>query len=180
MQVKNELRKKYKEIRKNVENRNEKNALINDFLCNSDCFKNCDTVLFYAALSDEVNLDFSIKYAIDNNGKMQYYYIDSLNDIEIASFGVREPDVNKCKKVDDFSKSICIVPAIAYDKFGYRLGYGKGYYDRFLSAYHGICIGVQYDELVCDKLFIYKYDVPVDYIITQNGVFSTKLGGKNG
>ena len=124
MQVKNELRKKYKEIRKNVENRNEKNTLINDFLCNSDCFKNCDTVLFYAALSDEVNLDFSIKYAIDNNkkvalpvcidnnGKMQYYYIDSLNDIEIASFGVREPDVNKCKEVDDFSKSICIVPAI--------------------------------------------------------------------
>ena len=163
MQVKNELRKKYKEIRKNVENRNEKNTLINDFLCNSDCFKNCDTVLFYAALSDEVNLDFSIKYAIDNNkkvalpvcidnnGKMQYYYIDSLNDI-----------------------------AIAYDKFGYRLGYGKGYYDRFLSAYHGICIGVQYDELVCEKLFIDKYDVPVDYIITQNGVFSTKLGGKNG
>ena len=46
MQVKNELRKKYKEIRKNVENRNEKNTLINDFLCNSDCFKNCDTVLF--------------------------------------------------------------------------------------------------------------------------------------
>lgn len=192
MQVKNELRKKYKEIRKNVENRNEKNTLINDFLCNSDCFKNCDTVLFYAALSDEVNLDFSIKYAIDNNkkvalpvcidnnGKMQYYYIDSLNDIEIASFGVREPDVNKCKEVDDFSNSICIVPAIAYDKFGYRLGYGKGYYDRFLSAYHGICIGVQYDELVCDKLFIDKYDVPVDYIITQNGVFSTKLGGKNG
>ena len=143
MQVKNELRKKYKEIRKNVENRNEKNTLINDFLCNSDCFKNCDTVLFYAALSDEVNLDFSIKYAIDNNkkvalpvcidnnGKMQYYYIDSLNDIEIASFGVREPNVNKCKEVDDFSKSICIVPAIAYDKFGYRLGYGKGYYDRF-------------------------------------------------
>ena len=44
----------------------------------------------------------------------------------------------------------------------------------------GICIGVQYDELVCEKLFIDKYDVPVDYIITQNGVFSTKLGGKNG
>ena len=74
MQVKNELRKKYKEIRKNVENRNEKNTLINDFLCNSDCFKNCDTVLFYAALSDEVNLDFSIKYAIDNNKKVACYY----------------------------------------------------------------------------------------------------------
>ena len=73
MQVKNELRKKYKEIRKNVENRNEKNTLINDFLCNSDCFKNCDTVLFYAALSDEVNLDFSIKYAIDN--KLHFLFV---------------------------------------------------------------------------------------------------------
>ncbi len=192
MQIKNELRKMYKEIRKNVENRNEKNTLINDFLCNSDCFKNCDTVLFYAALSDEVNLDFSIKYAIDNNkkvalpvcidnnGKMQYYYIRSLDDVKIGAFGVREPDVNFCTLVDDFTDAICIVPAIAFDKSGYRLGYGKGYYDRFLCNFDGISIGISYDECITQKLCVDSFDIPVDYIVTQSGVFSTAQGGKNG
>lgn len=75
MQVKNELRKKYKEIRKNVENRNEKNTLINDFLCNSDCFKNCDTVLFYAALSDEVNLDFQSSMQLIIIKKLHFLFV---------------------------------------------------------------------------------------------------------
>ena len=144
MSIKNELRKKYKQARKNISEKRSKDKLINEFLCNMECYKSCDMVLFYAALDDEVNLDLSIKASldygkkvalpvcIDNKGKMQYYYIRSLDDIKIGAFGVREPDVNFCTLVDDYTDAICIVPAIAFDKSGYRLGYGKGYYDSFL------------------------------------------------
>ena len=133
MSVKSELRKKYKQVRKNVADKKSKDNLINEFLCNTEQYKSCDTVLFYAALDDEVNLDLSIKASldsgkrvalpvcIDNNGKMQYYYIRSLSDIEIGAFGVREPDTNICDLVDDFENAICITPAIAFDKSGYRL-----------------------------------------------------------
>ena len=102
MSIKNEFRKKYKQVRKNISEKRSKDKLINEFLCNMECYKSCDTVLFYAALDDEVNLDLSIKASldygkkvalpvcIDNNGKMQYYYIRSLDDVKIGAFGVRD------------------------------------------------------------------------------------------
>ena len=168
MSIKNELRKKYKQARKNISEKRSKDKLINEFLCNMECYKSCDMVLFYAALDD------------DNNGKMQYYYIRSLDDVKIGAFGVREPDVNFCTLVDDYTDAICIVPAIAFDKSGYRLGYGKGYYDRFLCNFDGISIGISYDECITQKLCVDSFDIPVDYIVTQSGVFSTAQGGKNG
>ena len=120
MSIKNELRKKYKQARKNISEKRSKDKLINEFLCNMECYKSCDMVLFYAALDDEVNLDLSIKASldygkkvalpvcIDNNGKMQYYYIRSLDDVKIGAFGVREPDVNFCTLVDDYTDAIVL------------------------------------------------------------------------
>ncbi|MDY4110970.1 MAG: 5-formyltetrahydrofolate cyclo-ligase [Eubacterium sp.] len=192
MSVKSELRKEYKIIRKNVQNKVEKDKLINKYLLNFELFDKCNQVLFYAALDDEVNLDLSVKKSlekekkvalpvcIDNRGKMQYYYIRSFDDIEVGAFGVREPKVDFCKPLDSFSNAICIVPAIAFDKSGYRLGYGKGYYDRFLSKFNGISIGVSYDECIAQNICADSFDIPVDYIITQSGVLSIKQGGKNG
>ncbi len=192
MSVKSELRNKYKQMRKNVVDKNCKDNLINEFLCNTREYKSCDTVLFYAALNDEVNLDLSIKASlnnskkvalpvcVDNNGKMQYYYIRSFDDVQVGTFGVREPNIAACDLVDSFDDAVCIVPAIAFDKSGYRLGYGKGYYDRFLSDFNGISIGVSYDECIAQSLAPDEYDIPVDYIVTQSGVFSAAQGGKNG
>lgn len=192
MSVKSELRKKYKQIRKNVDDKACKDKIINHYLCNLKSLKNSKTILFYAALDDEVNLDSSIKFmlengkrvalpvCIDNDGKMQYYYIRSFDDVQVGAFGVREPNTSVCDTVDNFKSAICIVPAIAFDKSGYRLGYGKGYYDKFLSDFNGISIGISYDECITQKLCIDSFDIPVDYIVTQSGVFSAAQGGKNG
>ena len=93
MSIKNELRKKYKQARKNISEKRSKDKLINEFLCNMECYKSSDMVLFYAALDDEVNLDLSIKASldygkkvalpvcIDNNGKMQYYHLTMLKSV---------------------------------------------------------------------------------------------------
>ena len=184
MQIKKELRKEYKLIRKNIADKKIKDDALNEKLVNSKPFKNSDTVLFYAALEDEVNVDTAIKFAfehnkkvalpvcIDNDGKMQYYYIKSFDDVIIGSFGVREPDINKFKLCDDFNNSICIVPAIAFDKRGYRLGYGKGYYDRFLENYNFTKVGITYDETLVSLIPNDRYDIAVDYIVTQNGIIT--------
>ena len=191
MSIKNELRKKYKQARKNISEKRSKDKLINEFLCNMECYKSCDTVLFYAALDDEVNLDLSIKASldygkkvalpvcIDNNGKMQYYYIRSLDDVKIGAFGVREPDVNFCTLLTIIpTQSVLFLRLHLINR--YRLGYGKGYYDRFLCNFDGISIGISYDECITQKLCVDSFDIPVDYIVTQSGVFSTAQGGKNG
>ena len=101
---------------------------------------------------------------------MKYYYINSFNDMVSGSFGIREPDTEKCVEVTDFSASLCVVPAIAFDKRKYRLGYGKGYYDRFLKNYAYKSVGVCYNNLVVDELPADEYDIPVDIIITQDSV----------
>ena len=182
MQIKNELRKKLKSKRKNIEKKAQSDEFIRENLICSDLYLEAGQVLFYAALEDEINIDECITDALmlgkkvalpvctDDNGNMSFYYINSIKDLKSGFFGVREPDINKCEKVTDFSGAVCIVPAIAYDKSGYRLGYGKGYYDRFLKNNSLISVGVCYNELIEDNLPKDEYDIPVNYIITQNGL----------
>ncbi len=66
--------------------------------------------------------------------------------------------------------SICIVPAFMFDKNGYRLGYGKGYYDRYLSRYEGTTIGICYSENLQTELFHGKYDRSVDLVVTDREI----------
>lgn len=183
MHTKHSLRRELKLSRRNIDNKKEADEIICRNLLNTDFYKNADTVLFYAALDDEINIDECIKTALlqgkkvalpvclDDNGNMKFYYITSLNDIKKGFFSVREPDTDICKEVTDFNGSICIVPAISYDKKGYRLGYGKGYYDRFLKKFTFISIGLCYNELIMDALPTDEYDISVDYIITQDTIF---------
>lgn len=182
MSVKKQLRKELKLKRKAIINKPDKDKAVCRNLLNCNEYRQADTVLFYAALDDEINIDECIRKAIDdgkkaalpvcidNFGYMEFYYINSLKDIKEGSFGVREPEISNSVKVTDFENSICLVPAIAYDRLGYRLGYGKGYYDRFLENYAFISIGLCYNELVVEKLPADKYDVPVDKIITENDI----------
>lgn len=182
MQIKKELRKELKLKRKNIEKKAQNDEFIRENLICSDLYLDAKQVLFYAALDDEIIIDDCITDALmlgkkaalpvctDDNGNMDFYYINSMDDLKAGFFGVREPDINKCEKVTDFSDSICIVPAIAYDKSGHRLGYGKGYYDRFLKNNTLISVGVCYNELIEDNLPNDEYDIPVNYIITQNGL----------
>ena len=103
-------------------------------------------------------------------GRMVFCEVNSSEDLEKGSFGVMEPR-EKCKIQSEFSQNtVCIVPAIAYDKQGYRIGYGKGYYDRFLRHFKGTKIGVAFSQLVLDFVPRGKYDNCVDIVITERGV----------
>lgn len=183
MSVKNEIRKKLLQKRKEIHSKKLDECVYN-MLVDSDIFKNAQTILLYASLDDEISTDSMIDYAInsgkkvalpvcrDKNGNMDFYYIKSTDELVKGYFSVREPDADKCTVVTDYSGSICIVPAVSYDEKGYRLGYGKGYYDRFLQKYTSISVGLCYNELIEKELPINSFDVPVDYIVTQNRVIT--------
>lgn len=108
---------------------------------------------------------------------MNFYYINSLDELDVGSFGVDEPDPAKHIMVGDTKDCVCIVPAFMFDKQGFRLGYGKGYYDRYLSRYKGSTIGICYSENLVDELFHGKYDRTVDMIITEKDIISDIKGG---
>lgn len=180
MSVKKDLRIKLKAERRECHSI-QLDKKICDYIKNNDDYKIAELILSYAAIDDEINIDELIEDALlsgkrvalprclDDKGSMNFCYIKSLDDVKDGFFGVREPDENAVI-VTDFSNSICLVPAIAYDTKGYRLGYGKGYYDRFLKNYSSISIGLCYNELVINKIPIGEYDIPVDYIISECGV----------
>lgn len=109
----------------------------------------------------------AVPRCVEGTRLMDFYLIHSAEDMEKGSFGVLEPVVERCEKLTDFSRSICIVPALGYDLEGYRLGYGGGYYDRFLSGYKGLKVGVIYAACVCPRLPRGKFDVPVDVLLTE-------------
>ncbi len=116
MQVKSELRKKFRELRKNITDKEEKDSLICSSFLNSKLYINSNQILCYSSLNGEISTDIIIEKALkdkkkvalpvcdDLNGNMSFYYIESLSDIKVGAFEIKEPDVSKCIKVTNFSK----------------------------------------------------------------------------
>ncbi len=95
---------------------------------------------------------------------MKFYRVNSLEELTLNKMGIHEPEA-----VDEWvgGKSLCIVPAIAFDCNGYRIGYGGGYYDYFLSLNQVDTIGIIYDDFVIDRVEIDCYDKCVSKILTD-------------
>ncbi len=185
---KKELRLKCKNIRLQMSHQ-EKERLdrkIANKLLNMWIYRESDTIFLYASKDIEVDtfmiINESLKRGkkvalprcVDGTRDMDFYLIESLDDLENGSFGVLEPIVDKCEKITDFSKGLCVVPALAFDKNGYRLGYGKGYYDRFLSNFKAQTVGICYNSCVQEKELLHgKFDRRVKYLITENNITET-------
>lgn len=142
-------------------------------------YAECSELLVYVSSGTEVSTEGIISAALaagkrvfcprclDSSGIMSFYRVMSTDDLESGSFGIMEP-ASHCAEYLPEGKALCITPALAYDRRGNRLGYGRGYYDRFLSGFEGFILGIGYDSSVTDSLFGDSYDVPVDMIITEN------------
>ncbi len=136
----------------------------------------CENVLIYVSMGFEVDTLNIIKHSLEN-GKdvyaplvtkekrvMKFYKVNSLDDLTENKMGIFEP-----KAVDEWvgGKSLCVVPAIAYDINGYRIGYGGGYYDYFLSKNNVETFGIVYDDFVIDKVEVDCYDQRVNKLLTE-------------
>ncbi|GHU85875.1 5-formyltetrahydrofolate cyclo-ligase [Clostridia bacterium] len=100
-----------------------------------------------------------------STGTMAFYAVNSFQDIKVDENGFGEPS---CKAIlTDFGQSICVVPALIFDYRGFRIGYGTGFYDRFLATYPGTKIGVTLSALVQRAIPKEDTDVGVDYIVTE-------------
>ena len=100
---------------------------------------------------------------------MDFYVIESMDDLEDGIFGVREPKL-KCKKVEAVN-AIVITPAIAYGMDGTRIGYGAGYYDRYFKQDRAnFLIGAAYEFQTDVDFTGESYDICVDAVATENGI----------
>ena len=199
---KKELRKKYIEIRKNIdEKKREKESKdIVDKLLEMIKEGNYDAILLYAPLEYEVDVfpvfkafvsdtiaksdckkeaglseskisDCASKFCFPRvkGSEMEFYFADSENELDTGSFNVREPK-ESCKLFipEKEGKYLIVVPGVCFDKEGFRLGYGKGFYDKYLSKYKDINfkkIGVCFKDCYVEKIENESTDIPVDKVI---------------
>ncbi len=86
---------------------------------------------------------------LDDAGQMAFYRVQALEELESGSFGVREPSLAAPQyNMDLDGQALCLVPGLCFDNKGYRLGYGKGYYDRFLAKFRGVTLGLCYNDFL--------------------------------
>jgi 5,10-methenyltetrahydrofolate synthetase len=155
------------------------------------CYKNALLVLTFMSTPIEVDTYELIKQCwkdgkrvgvprcVDGTRLMEFYEITGFDELEKHTFGVMEPIPSKCKIIKDFRRSMCIVPGLAFDSFGYRLGYGKGYYDRFLSRYKGAKVGICYHDCLRYNLRHGKYDVVSDIVVNEKYINFVKNKRRN-
>lgn len=179
---KNNLREKYKSIRSRMkpEKKAGLDAEITKRLIETWQYKQVDTILTYVSTPIEVDTLGLIRAALDagkrvavpacvkGTRKMDFYYITSVEtDLSPGTFGVLEPDTQRCEKLTNLEEGLCVVPGLSFDYKGFRLGYGKGYYDRFLTGFSGITVGICYACCMRPILPHGRYDRAVDLLISE-------------
>lgn len=176
------LRSKYYKIRKSIQKRSELQENIFRLFKESDLYKNADCIFCYSAIGSEASVDSVIESALkdgkkvalpvclDEKGNMEFYFIKSLDDTAKGMYGIKEPDTDRCTKAIFDKSTVCLVPGLSFDLKGNRLGYGKGYYDRFLSCFSGKSVGICFESCLCDELIIDEHDKKVNYLITDKKI----------
>jgi 5-formyltetrahydrofolate cyclo-ligase len=100
---------------------------------------------------------------------IDFVRLDSLSDVKKGPSGVREPTKRECILEDNLD--VLIVPGIAFDSHGFRVGWGRGYYDTFLSKSDKLIkIGAAYDFQIIDKIEAEPHDVRMDFVVTEKRV----------
>jgi len=167
------IRDKNKKLRNNLNIKDLSKQIINK-LFYLDVFKNADSVFCYISFENEIDTFQILNYEnkkiyvpkIDNGSMYMTEYTPQ--SLEKNKFGILEP--KKCNPIIPSINDVIIVPALACDLNFYRIGYGKGYYDKFFVKNKGIKILPIPSDLVSKKVPHDKYDIPVDIIVTENSI----------
>jgi 5-formyltetrahydrofolate cyclo-ligase len=106
---------------------------------------------------------------------MEFYRIQSTDDLSVGSYGILEPD-GSSEMYSGGALSLCVVPALSYDFSGYRLGFGKGYYDRFLADFDGEKVGLCYESCLIRSLPHDDFDICADWLVTENKFITFSKG----
>jgi 5-formyltetrahydrofolate cyclo-ligase len=152
-----------------------------ELLLSIDEFKEADTLLLYYPIKNEISplslIGFAqkcgkqIAFPVCNadNDTLDFYTVNSIDELSPSSFGISEPIASENAAILT-DKTLCLVPGLLFSKGGHRLGYGKGFYDKFLKNFKGLSVGFSYSELLVDNIPTESSDIPLNIIITEKEV----------
>lgn len=173
---KKELRKKYTKARAEVEDKEGKDKLIRKNLRELDIYKKAKSVFVFISYKSEVDTRGIIEDILADGKKllvplvkgseMIAVEVKGIDDLEPNKMGILEP-----KSGDEVTDvDLTITPGLAFDKRGYRLGYGGGYYDKFFAKVDTIRMGIGYSDQYVESLVHEDYDKALEYLLTEEGL----------
>ncbi len=158
----------------------ENNARIRQHILEFDAVKDANVIHTFVSMDErhEVNtrqiiqdlLEMGKKVVVPimNGEDLRHSELGSLDDLYENKWGVPEPST--FIEFDIENLEIIFVPLLSVDKMGNRIGYGKGYYDRFLTNTNALKIGLVFEDFVLDEIPFEKHDVKLDGFISEKGV----------
>lgn len=175
---KNEIRRKIKALRSMLIETDKVTAADEVFsrLERTAAFLLADHILMYHSLPDELSTH---RFLRKWSGR-KHFYLPRVNGVnldilpydesrlELGSFHIEEPTGQATVSADDIE--LIVVPGVAYDRKGNRLGRGKGFYDRLLASTRATKMGVGYEFQLVDEIPTEEHDIRMDFVITQSGV----------
>ena len=173
-----------------------RNNLSEKWRCNADysiarllfesaLFEQCKTVFCYVSRSDEINTrsiiektlslgkTVAVPRTVGTERRMEFIQIGGLHELIPGNFNILEPPENVEKIQQGDRHTLCLIPALCTDKNGHRVGYGGGYYDRFLSNFPGESVVLVYSFLSETELPVESYDIPAGWVVTETGILET-------
>ena len=186
---KKETRREIRQLRDSLSmrDRNSKSSAIEARLWHLIQEHQLESIMFYIACGSEVQTQNSIYRAINSgktvvvpicsgDGKRQLHpsrLLDLQSELEESRFGILEPKPEFRRPFPPEKIDLVIVPGLAFDEKGYRIGYGGGYYDRFLTRCpQALSVGLAYEMQILKCISPAAWDVPVHKIITEDRVIS--------
>lgn len=166
------------------EERDEADLLIMAGVLGSTEYARTDLLLSYLSFEDEVATRRIVRHALDlgkevalprceGSQVIRWYLVEDLDGLVRSSLGIEEPDPAICTELSsrDLERALALVPGLAFDRQGQRIGYGGGFYDRFLAGFRGRSMGLCREsslfEDLCELGIIDEHDVAVDIVMTD-------------
>lgn len=186
--TKEQIRAYQKELRAKLtgEERQDYNRAIRIKLQGTDAYRSCDRLFAFISFQSEIDTHEIIRQAFQDGKKifvprvegqhMEFYEIFALKDLIISRFGVPEPEgdqdrrfIVEKKEPEVRGKNLMLMPGLAFDRLGQRIGYGAGYYDKYLAGNAAECfhkIAIAYPFQIMTELPAEETDIRADEIIT--------------
>ncbi len=151
-------------------------AAIHRILERSEVFAGARVLLSYVEKGNEIQTRPLIERAlrggreifvpiVDEDNRMQWSRLCAMSDLAAGRFGVQEPRLDR-REISVPHDGVVLVPGLAFTRDGDRLGYGGGHFDRFLSEWRGVSIGLAYDWQVVEELPTEHHDARVAFVVT--------------
>jgi len=162
----------------------ELSKIISQKLSSFNCIRDAKCIMAYFSFRGEVDLTYFFDYCrqhgkciclprVGGKGVMTAVEYTKECTLKPNRYGIPEPSGTRV--IDKDIIDVKIVPSVAFDKHLHRLGYGGGYYDRFLEDSGAVKIGVCFDFQVTDKLPRQKHDKEMDIVVTEQRTFGERL-----